>query len=104
MNLPRRGEVWTGDLGMAAKVRPALVFSVPFADRDSALHHVIPHTTAVRGSRFEVSIAVPWLKTGVFNIQGSGSVPKPAFGQRLGTLSSRQLEFVAESMRRWLGL
>jgi mRNA interferase MazF len=89
---------------MAAKVRPALVFSVPFADKDYALFHVIPHTTAVRGSQFEVSVAVPWLETGVFNIQGSVSVPKPAFVRRLGALNSGQLELVAESMRRWLGL
>ncbi len=104
MNQPRRGEVWTVDRGMAAKVRPAPVFRVPFADRDYALFHVIPHTTAVRGSRFEVSVAVPWLEAGVFNVQGSVSVPKPAFVRRLGALSSPQLELVAESMRRWLGL
>jgi hypothetical protein len=29
MPSPRRGEVWLVDLGMAAKVRPALVISVP---------------------------------------------------------------------------
>ena len=50
MNLPRRGEVWLADLGMIAKVRPVLVLSVPFADLDYALFHIVPHTTAVRGS------------------------------------------------------
>jgi mRNA interferase MazF len=29
MTSPRRGEVWLVDLGMAAKVRPALVISIP---------------------------------------------------------------------------
>jgi mRNA interferase MazF len=29
MTSPRRGEVWLVDLGMAAKVRPAVVISVP---------------------------------------------------------------------------
>jgi mRNA interferase MazF len=31
MQSPQRGEVWFVDLGMAAKVRPALVLSVPAA-------------------------------------------------------------------------
>lgn len=35
-----RGEVWLVDLGMAAKVRPCVVVSVPFADEDRALERV----------------------------------------------------------------
>ncbi len=31
---PVRGEVWLVDLGMAAKVRPCVVLSVPAEDRD----------------------------------------------------------------------
>lgn len=34
MASPRHGEVWLVDLGMAAKVRPALVISVRAADID----------------------------------------------------------------------
>jgi hypothetical protein len=34
--MPHRGEVWLVDLGMAEKVRPALVFNVPFQDTDRA--------------------------------------------------------------------
>ena len=37
MKSPQRGEVWLVDLGMAAKVRPALVISVPADDSDRAL-------------------------------------------------------------------
>jgi hypothetical protein len=37
MASPRRGEVWLVDLGMAAKVRPAVVISVPAEDVDRAL-------------------------------------------------------------------
>jgi len=33
---PLRGEVWLVDLGMAAKVRPALVISIPAEDIDRA--------------------------------------------------------------------
>ncbi len=37
MRSPQRGEVWIVDLGMAAKVRPALVLSIPVDDIDRAL-------------------------------------------------------------------
>lgn len=40
-----RGELWLVDLGMAAKVRPALVISVPAHDADRALVTIVPHTT-----------------------------------------------------------
>jgi len=42
--MPSRGEVWAVDLGLAAKVRPALVLNTPFTDADRALVAVIPHT------------------------------------------------------------
>lgn len=53
--MPRalRGEVWQIDFGPAAKVRPALIYSVPFFDDERALYAVIPHTTALRKTRFE---------------------------------------------------
>jgi mRNA interferase MazF len=34
---PDRGEVWLTDLGIAAKVRPCLVLSVPPAPQDRVL-------------------------------------------------------------------
>ena len=39
---PSRGEVWLFDLGMAEKVRPALVVSVGYGDADRALIHHPP--------------------------------------------------------------
>ena len=65
-HVPRRGEVWQVDFGITQKVRPALVISIPFSDADRALIGVIPHTTAVRGSQFEVHIAAPFLSEGAF--------------------------------------
>lgn len=59
---PKRGEVWLVDLGLAAKVRPCLICSVPFEDEDRALVNVLPHTTSPRGSRFEVNVNVPFLR------------------------------------------
>jgi mRNA interferase MazF len=104
MNVPRRGEVWLADLGMVAKTRPVLVVSVPFGDQDYALFQVVPHTTAVRNSQFEVAAEVPWLKPGVFNVQGSQSVPRVNLLRLIGTLNQAQLSSVELAMRRWLGI
>lgn len=104
MNIPLRGEVWLADLGMIAKTRPVLILSVAFGDRDYALFHVIPHTTTVRNSAFEVAVEVSWLKSGVFNIQGSLSVPRANLIRLLGTLNETQLSSVESAMGRWLGL
>jgi mRNA interferase MazF len=56
MKNAERGEVWIVDLGLAAKVRPCLVLSIPSEDEDRALVTLAPHTTSPRGSRFEVGI------------------------------------------------
>jgi mRNA interferase MazF len=45
MQSPQRGEVWLVDLGMAMKVRPALVISVPADAADRALVTLMPDTT-----------------------------------------------------------
>ncbi|MGI8603268.1 MAG: type II toxin-antitoxin system PemK/MazF family toxin [Verrucomicrobiales bacterium] len=64
--MPERGEVWQVDFGMAQKVRPALVMTVPYAEADRSLIGVIPHTTATRGSQFEVTVPLRFLKEGAF--------------------------------------
>jgi mRNA-degrading endonuclease toxin of MazEF toxin-antitoxin module len=61
---PRRGEVWLFDCGMVAKVRPVLILSIPFAASDRAVVTAVFHTTALRGSDFEVKIQVPFLERG----------------------------------------
>ena len=104
MILPQRGEIWQADLGLVAKVRPVLVLSVAFSDHDYALFHILPHTTTVRGSQFEVAIQAPYLAAGVLNIQGSLSIPRAYFVRRLGMLPTDQLRAVEESISRWLGL
>ena len=57
--MPRRspGEVWRVDLGLAAKVRPCLLLSDYPADDELALVVVVPHTTAVRGKRWELAVS-----------------------------------------------
>jgi hypothetical protein len=55
MPRPSVGEVWLVDLGLAAKVRPCLILSDYPADDELALVVVVPHTTAVRGNRWELT-------------------------------------------------
>ena len=38
---PVRGEIWLCDCGMAEKVRPVLILSVPFAETDRAVITVV---------------------------------------------------------------
>jgi mRNA interferase MazF len=89
---------------MAAKVRPALVLSVPVGDTDRALATLIPHTTSVRGSRFEVTVSVPFLRTGVFDAQSVVTVPHAKLLRALGRLSATQLAAVERATALWLGL
>lgn len=98
-----RGEVWLVDLGLAAKVRPCLILSVPVDDDDRALVTLVPHTTAVRGSRFEVPVPVRFLRPGAFDAQGIVTVPHVRLVRRLGTLSAEQIGAVEAAVRAWLG-
>ena len=68
----RRGEVWFFDCGMAEKVRPVLILSIRFADTDRAVVTVVFHSTALRGSQFEVHAHVPFLRDGAFSARSIG--------------------------------
>ena len=100
---PARGEVWLLDLGMAEKVRPALIVSVAFGDADRALVTFVPHTTSLRGSRFEVAVNVPFLKTGAFLVQGLSTYPHVRAIRKLGALKPDQFDMVFAGVLRWLG-
>jgi mRNA interferase MazF len=102
--VPERGEVWQVDFGITQKVRPALVISMPYGDTDRALIGVIPHTTAVRGSQFEVAIPVRWLAQGVFLVQGIQAVPPRYLLRLLGKLAPEQLRGVEQALIRWLAI
>ena len=91
---PARGSVWLFDLWMAEKVRPALVISVAFADADRALVTIVPHTTSLRGSRFEIPISVPFLKPGAFAVQGVSTYPRVRAMRKLGVLKPDQFHSV----------
>ena len=102
--MPERGEVWQVDFGITQKVRPALVISVPYADTDRALIGVVPHTTAMRGSQFEVAIPTSFLSEGAFLVQGIQALPPRYFLRKLGDLNPGQLRQVEDGLLRWLGL
>jgi mRNA interferase MazF len=99
-----RGSVWIVDLGIAAKVRPCLILSVPTAPTDRLLITVVPHTTSVLGSQFEVAIPATFLKTGVFDAQQVITVAQARLMRRIGELDPTQLALVEIAVRRWLGL
>jgi mRNA interferase MazF len=101
---PRRGDVWLVDLGMTAKVRPALVISVPANENDRALATLVPHTTNLRGSRFEAAVPVPFLKAGAFDAQSLITIPHAKLLRVLGKLNAQQLGTVEDVVRTWLGL
>jgi len=96
--------VWLVDLGMVAKVRPALVLSVEASDTDRALATPVPHTTSARGTDFEAAVAVGFLKPGAFDAQNLITIPHAKLLRSLGKLTPQQLAVVETAVRRWLGL
>lgn len=101
---PKRGEVWLVDLGLAAKVRPCLVLSIPFEDEDRSLVTAIAHTTSPRSSRFEVTVKVGFLRSGAFDVQNIVTIPRGKLLRKLGNLKPSEMAAVEMVVRLWLGL
>jgi mRNA interferase MazF len=87
---------------MTAKVRPAVIFNTPFRDDERALFAIVPHTTALRGGRFEVAVNVPWLENGAFDAQGLRHIPGSVLVRRLGVLNQSQMETILRAIKIWL--
>lgn len=105
MPTPDRGSVWIVDLGMAAKVRPCLVLSVPTDPLDRVLVTVVPRTTSLQGTRFEVMAQAPFLRPGgVFDVQQIVTVPQVKLVRHLGDLPANELALVEDALRRWLSV
>ena len=100
----KRGEVWQVDFGLAAKVRPALVLGCDIADEDRVLVAVVYHTTALRGSRYEVPMTVPGLEAGGFDAQSLYTIPAVKLIRRRAILTPGQLKEVEQRVKLWLGL
>ncbi|HEY7546588.1 MAG TPA: type II toxin-antitoxin system PemK/MazF family toxin [Blastocatellia bacterium] len=104
MSNPDRGEVWLVDLGLAAKVRPCLVLSIPYLDHERALITAVAHTTSIRGTRFEAQVKTRFLRDGVFDAQNLITIPRAKLIRKMGTLSAEQLAVVEDAVYLWLGL
>ena len=95
--------MWLFDLGMEGKVRPALVVSVGYGDVDRALITILPHTTSLRGSQYEIAVNVPFLKAGAFLVQNVATYPSVRAIRKLGTLKPDQFHLVFAGLLRRLG-
>ena len=103
---PVPGEVWTADLGLAAKFRPVVIVSRQDSDPPRALVIYVPITSQNRGSKYEVVIPkVRFLDEGsVANVQGIGSIPRVRLGRRLGKLPAETMEEIKGAIRWALDL
>lgn len=100
------GEIYLVDLGVVAKVRPAVVVSRHDPDSPRALSILVPLTTKNRGSAYEVSIGKPRFlnQESWANIQGLMSVGHERLIRLLGTASPAQLSQIKHALRHALDL
>jgi mRNA interferase MazF len=92
------------DLGMVAKMRPCLLLTDYPADDELALVTVLPHTTALRGQRWELVLPKSFLKPGAFHLQQVQSVSVARLERRLGVLSPEEWANVQDRLAAFLGL
>jgi mRNA interferase MazF len=103
---PKPGEIYLVDLGLAAKVRPAVVVSRHDLDSPRALALLVPLTTENRGSDYEVSLGkLRFLnKESWANVQGLMSCGHERLIRPLGTVASSQLAQIKSALSFALGL
>jgi mRNA interferase MazF len=104
MRKPQPGDIWRIDFGIAAKVRPALILGRYPADDELALVVVIPHTTALRGNRWELALPKSFLKPGAFHLQQIQPVSLARLDAYLGSLTAEELAIVRARVVRELEL
>ncbi len=81
------------------------MLSVPIDPQDRVLVTLVPHTTSVRGTRFEVAVPATFLHgTGVFDSQQVLTVPQVKLVRQLGDLRADDLALVEAAVRRWSSL
>ena len=97
-------DVWMIDFGMAAKVRPALLLTGTPAENELDLVTVIPHTTALRGNRWEISVPKPFLKPGAFHLKQIQTISTVKLERKLGVLSEEEMNRVLDALAGRLGI
>jgi mRNA interferase MazF len=97
---PRHGEIWLVDMGMAAKVRPAIVLIADNIDAPRSLIIYIPITRQNRGSELEVPLGhLSFLDPeSVANVQAIGSLPSIRFEKRLGLVLEVDLKRIKAAL------
>jgi mRNA interferase MazF len=98
------GDVWMIDFGMAAKVRPGVLLTGEPAAEELDLVTVVPHTTALRGNRWELNIPKPFLKSGAFHLQQVQTISTVKLERRLGVLTAEEMSRVRNALRDRLGI
>jgi mRNA interferase MazF len=98
---PVPGELYLVDLGIAGKVRPAVVVSREDADSPRAIAICAPLTTQNRGSAYEVALGkLKFLdKESWINVQGLMGVGHEKLTRKLGRISADQLDQVKTALR-----
>ncbi|MBI5766154.1 MAG: type II toxin-antitoxin system PemK/MazF family toxin [Verrucomicrobia bacterium] len=92
------------DLGLAAKVRPCLILSDYPTDDELALIVIVPHTTSLRGNRWEFPVSAPFLKTGAFHLQQIQPVSLVRVERKLGVLPPQKFADLRREIIRQLAL
>lgn len=98
------GEVWQVDLGLAGKVRPCLLMSGYPNEDELALVTIIPHTTALRGNHWEVTVTEHFLKGGAFHLQQIQSVPTVRLMRKLGVLADEDMKLIHGRLSEYFGM
>jgi mRNA interferase MazF len=99
------GDVWMLDMGLAAKVRPALILTLEPADHEQALVTVISHTTQIDPANpWGVSIPKSWLREGVFHVQQIGTFPLKYLVRKLGSLTVEEFGRIKLKLALRLGI
>jgi mRNA interferase MazF len=98
---PKPGEVYLVDLGIAGKVRPAVIVSREDANSPRALAVAVPLTSENRGSKYEVRMpAVPWLRVQSYaNVQGINSVEHHELLVKKGKFDPAVLNQIRDAIR-----
>ncbi len=73
-------------------------------DDELALVIVIPHTTALRGNRWELAIPKPFLKIGAFHLQQVQPIPIARLDTKLGGLTPEEFQQVKQTLAHLLNL
>jgi mRNA interferase MazF len=98
---PKPGEVYLVNLGLAGKVRPAVVLSRFDPDRPLALVSFAPITKQHHGSQYEVPLGRPTFlreDASFVNVQAVAPIDHHDLGRKLGRLTDGQMVKIREAL------